>query len=745
LPPDYGGIEHYKLGRKIAITTYSSVFNTNPRINDAQTLIMDDAHSAEDYIGNLWSVSISRRKHPKLYEDVIELLKPELGLFAHMLLHDTTPLYVEDDIDLVPQPSFMRYAGALGELLDQELKESEARYSWSVIRRHLHACCLYVARSEILLKPVIPPTLTHRPFEDAKQRVYMSATLGEGGELERITGIRRIERIPMPEGWDRQNSGRRLFLFPDLSLEEDELLDLVVGATKQSRRALVLTPTKSHVMAVGEKLKNADIDVVNSSEIEESLEPFTDREDVALILANRYDGIDLPGDSCRLLILHDLPGGTNLQERFLLRRLSATSVLRDRIRTRLIQAVGRCTRSSTDYATVLIWGQRLFDFCAASENRMGMHPELQAEIEFGIKNSIDMDQTDYQQLIELMQNQEEEWRVADADIVQKREGKEKRPDPLATTLMEVAPLEVDFAYAMWSNDYKLALQKAVQITDRLGGNPLMPYRGWWYYLGGVAAWLGGSEYKDNDLTSKAGELFGAAANCTKTVSWLAGLTEKMKLATQEPVDVLAAHACESIRLVLEDLGLRGQKFELRMAELEEQISAGESTSFEAGLTTLGRLLGYQAIHPATKGAPDSVWILDGRLIFVFEAKSHEKLGDGVSLRTVRQALTHTQWVRDNCNIAVDAEIIPLLVTPRTRIDLEAQRNANGLFYWHSDDARQLLVIAISVLRRIRAEMNGIDNVAATEQIHAELAAEDLLPAALLSKLKEIPLNRLPIS
>jgi Helicase C-terminal domain len=120
--------------------------------------------------------------------------------------------------------------------------------------------------------------------------------------------------------------------------------------------------------------------VLEADDIEESLEPFTNASDTVLALANRYDGLDLPDDACRLLLLYGLPGGTNLQEQFLLYRLAATSLLRDRLVTRLTQAVGRCTRSDTDYAVVIILEQRLVDFVLKSDTRTILHPEIQAPI-----------------------------------------------------------------------------------------------------------------------------------------------------------------------------------------------------------------------------------------------------------------------------------------------------------------------------------------------------------------------------
>ena len=66
----------------------------------------------------------------------------------------------------------------------------DVKFTWPLLRDHLQACQIYLASREILIRPLVPPTWTHAPFEGAKQRIYMSATLGAGGDLERLTGPR---------------------------------------------------------------------------------------------------------------------------------------------------------------------------------------------------------------------------------------------------------------------------------------------------------------------------------------------------------------------------------------------------------------------------------------------------------------------------------------------------------------------------------------------------------------------------
>jgi hypothetical protein len=125
--------------------------------------------------------------------------------------------------DKLPSPLFAEVRAEFVALVDQYVGDTgDLRFPWQLLRDQLHACHLYLTPHEILLRPLIPPTWTHPPFTTARQRIFMSATLGEGGDLERLTGRANILRLPVPEGWDRQGIGRRFFIFPEMALDQDE-------------------------------------------------------------------------------------------------------------------------------------------------------------------------------------------------------------------------------------------------------------------------------------------------------------------------------------------------------------------------------------------------------------------------------------------------------------------------------------------------------------------------------------------
>jgi hypothetical protein len=218
----------YRNADRIAVTTYTSLFNTNPFFRDADLIIVDDVHAGEGYISGLWSVRIERTndEQKNLHTALRNVLRPHLDLttFAHIEGKGESA-FDRNWVDKLPTAEFAAIQGELIEVLDSHVADTDLRHPWSMIRDNLPACHLYFSSQEILIRPLIPPTWMHAPFSGPRQRIYMSATLGSGGDLERMVGRYPIRRLPVPKGWDRQGVGRRFFMFPDMSLKEYSLCD----------------------------------------------------------------------------------------------------------------------------------------------------------------------------------------------------------------------------------------------------------------------------------------------------------------------------------------------------------------------------------------------------------------------------------------------------------------------------------------------------------------------------------------
>ena len=183
----------------------------------------------------------------------------------------------------------------------------------------------------------------------------MSATLGAGGDLERLTGRKNIHRLTPPDGWDAQGVGRRFFIFPEMSLDDSEIEAFKRKLVEKTARSVFLTPSDKKASTISEKLEEIpSLKIFWPQEIEETKTPFISSSHAAVIAANRYDGVDFASDDCRLLFIEGLPKAMNSQERFLMSRMGANILFNERVLTRVVQAIGRCTRSLEDYSAVVI-------------------------------------------------------------------------------------------------------------------------------------------------------------------------------------------------------------------------------------------------------------------------------------------------------------------------------------------------------------------------------------------------------
>lgn len=734
----------YQRAEAIAITTYSGLFNTNPRINNPQVIICDDTHAGDEYISSLWSVQFTRKNHPVFFQALVDLLGDAIAedMRRRIAAQSDDPME-RSWVDLVPAPRYHDRISDLADLLDEHTRDTDLTYPWQMIRGRLEVCNIYVSPDSFLIRPCIPPTETHAPFTNADQRIFMSATLGVGGELERITGVRQIERLPIQPGWDKRGTGRRLILFPEL-LEGDGACGLAVEEVLlTSARTLVLVQENRVVDRFAAEFDNT-LTIFRAADVEHSLDDFVKAPGpAALVLANRYEGIDLPGEACRSMVLLDLPMAINLQERFLLERLGAVVQLRDRIRTRLTQGVGRCTRDESDYALVLLVGDDVLNWCATKDNVASLHPELQAEIDFGIENSKKRTLEEFRKLYVAFFSRGEDWVNAEEDIIARRDACERSPDSVTTALAASARHELAYVYALWRHDFDHAHEEAIGVTDALsGGKELKPYRTFWYYAAAAAADLAHRRSNDPRWMASYHNHIEKAVAMAIGVPWLAGLRD---LHPSLPVNSTTVTVdAEAISALLTEWHLVGPRFEHQLNTARQNILSAAAKSFETGLATLGKMLGYKARTWNENGAPDGLWILNNDISIVFEAKSDEDEDEPISLKTVRQAGSHANWVRNRNEISPGTTTHTVLITPRTNIRKDAQTSTNDISHATPDAFRDLFARAAEVLNSIRARARSLSEEARREliieQYHsARLTQADLIDTLLVHKLRSLPL------
>jgi len=722
------------------VTTYNSLFNTNPFFTNPEVIIVDDAHAAENYIASQWSLHISRFEEDDetLFAAVSGVLKGVLSSTNYTRLTGQWK-GIEDAtwVDKISTDKLVQIEGELCAAISENVEDRRQRYAWRMLADHLCACQMYVSSSEILIRPLIPPTWTHPPFAGAAQRIFMSATLGSGGNLERLTGRQKILGLPIPEGWDRQGIGRRFFIFPEKSLDETKTQNLRRAMMKRAGRSLVLAPNNDIATAtVSDVESSLGFPTFSAVDLEDSKSEFIEEKMAVAVFANRYDGIDFPNDDCRLLFVEGLPRATNLQERFLMTRMGANLLFNERVQTRVLQAVGRCTPGLNDYSAVVVTGGDLPEYLTDRKRRSYLHPELQAELEFGITQSTGVDAKTLLENFQIFLDHDAEWEEANEGILEARANAVQSPFPAMQQLADAVSHEIRYQAAMWQQDYVTAFESAREALGVLTDPGLRGYRALWHYLAGSAAELAAA-CGETPLAALARQQFQSAKEAATGIPWLVALARSSgSLATQEDQrNATLMLQVERLEARLVKLGkLHNRDFSAKEREIRDGLKGGQG--FEQAQVQLGEHLGFRAGKKEEDASPDPWWLI-GDVAFVFEDHANAK-GDKstVDATKARQAASHPDWMREHVPGAADATILPVLVTPAKKAKHGAMPVLRRVCYWDLDGFRawaEQALVTVRELRRTFDEPGDLEwrSLAATQLIAAKADAPGL--AAWLSE------------
>lgn len=751
---DPGKVADWQSLNNVVISTYSSLFNSNPKLNNPDLIILDDAHAAENYLSNFWSLSISRYKHEELYHQVIKLFRLDLNenLLQIIESNEADP-YTKQTVDLLPQPFLYEKYEQLVTLFESYLQtkdyDENIFFSYKFLANNIKNMQVYISWSEILFRPWIIPSQTYPPFANAKLRLYMSATFGSNGDLERMMGISKIQRITPPDGWERQSTGRRLFIFPNRNFEENLYIDWMKNKLTSIDRALIITPNSYYEENLKVHLSNLSHDILTAVDIEESLDEFTKNSKSLLLLKGRYDGIDLPGDDCRYLFVIELPKGLNLQEMFFWNKLNIRKLfLNERIRTRLTQAFGRCTRNPTDYAVVILIGQELLDFCNSLDNQKYLHPELRAEIEFGLENSNVSTLSDLNDIIDVFLFDKKQWDTAEQDIIKRRNARNKESEFSHQSLDKITKLEINYQYEIWKENYEKALEIANAITDIATDRDFDAFRSIWYYHSACAAYHNYKISGNNSFLKVFSEKINRALTCNKTITWYGKLNHKIN--PTEKLDIMEEslnNICSELtNKNLEELGLIGKKYELKITSIEKNIhNLTNAKSFDQGLVEFGKILGFTSLKPDGSAAPDVVWRISSEFLLIFETKLDVNTKESITVTTCRQANSHIQWIEAYLPLYRTKNNYTIIVSNRENLSGSALPYIKNLYYLNTKDITSLFKRTEHTLNEIRSQLDGLDISERLEVIQKHFQRENLNPISIVSELIKTKLSDISVS
>jgi hypothetical protein len=324
---------------------------------------------------------------------------------------------------------------------------------------------------------------------------------------------------------------------------------------------------------------------------------------------------------------------------------------------------------------------------------------------------------------------------------------ETLPDTTITGILEgVVKNEVDFAYAMWTQDYENAVLQGRAVVDGLSGNNIAAYRALWSFFVAGAAFI--QSLVDPKYDKVVIDFLTRAKEACKTISWF---PYEMKFMFKGPeaaerMSDLQALQVEGIVDLLNSLKSTGPTFHNRMKEVEGLLNTTNPDYFDRGMVELGRLLGFTTWKPNTPATPDAIWQLGFGLLYIFEGKSDESPTAGISVQNCRQAAGHIDWVKDESSLKHVEEVHNILVSPKSTIDKEAIPHCKEIHYFHTSDMLKLFEQTKRALMELRSTMTASHGSEVRERVlqklvDANLTASDITKLLTSKFTKDLPQNK----
>ncbi len=662
IPPEVHAAE------AILVTTVQKLFNAKSKYVfgrgapfDPCALVIDDAHAALEIVRDAFTIRAA--KDSPIYQRLFALFETALkeqspGGAACIKAGD--PFRTVE----VPYWSWLQQQHNVSKVL-AELDSSDApelKFVWGLVANFVPGLRCVFSGTHIEIAPEVLPVESVPVYSTVKHRIFMSATISDDAALVRDLGCApEAARSPL-ELSDAGGLGERMVIVPHLmdssrgSLTRDELMGLC-RSFAQRYAVVVIAPS---TVAAKKWAPVATRVVVDGQDISKALAGLRGGGPQLVVFANRYDGIDLPDDACRVLVLDGLPVARSMFDSI---DGSGTDSVNARTRSivhRVEQGLGRAVRSRSDYAAVVIWGPELVSLVSHRDLRTGMTEETRLQIELGLeiakkgKAQGDVKKT-IVDLVDTCLQRDGAWKKVYA---QKVKGARSPIDPaLRQARIDFADVERRAWQAFVANRGEAGARLLVGYLDRA---PSPDALRWWVLQRG--AWY----VRTTDPALSLEWQKAASERDTRALRPPQGTQYRKQAVRQASPAAAILDWCNEYEY--------GNAVLAAVEELRGQLvfaPDASSEQFEEGLRRLGAMLGLHSERPENdfNRGPDNLWLV-GQAALNIEAKNQvQTTATTISKDDIEQIAQSVAWTR---RLHPDrSKVVPLMAHPAARAAKDA--------------------------------------------------------------------------
>ncbi|EMN1930502.1 DEAD/DEAH box helicase family protein [Burkholderia ambifaria] len=607
--------EEFLNGDRILVTSASKLFNGMTKFGlhrqsiPLDTVLMDDAHACADRIREQCRIRISRDE--PAYAALLALFGTELeqqgtGTFAEIENEK------RDAFLPVPYWSWLAHESEIASILAQNSDRQSIKFSWPLLKDMLKHCQCIVSGAAIEIEPYVAPLDAFGSYAKAAHRIFMSATVTDDAFL--VKGLQLSpETISNPLTYAKETwSGEKMILLPSViheDLDRDRLVKwLATPGDKRKFGRVGLTPSVARSKD-WESYGAIITDKTNVGEIIDGLRKGDYEKTVVLV--NRYDGIDLPDSTCRILMFDSKPFSENLIDLYAERvRPNSKATLTKAMRT-IEQGMGRSVRGEKDYSVIIVVGSELVRILRDATSRQYLSPQFAKQVEIGIelgkmaKQEISDGEAPldaFNGLIRQCLTRDDDWKTYYGEQMA-----DVAPAGANNAILNIYAAELKAEKAYMAGDYGAAAAVLQSLLD--SGSVEADDKGW--YLQERARYLHSSARLDSQDQQKAAH---------KSNMLL------LKPATGVKVTKLTVRSqgrVERVQKWIRSFDNYGN-LDVAISDILGRLVFGtKADKFEHALNELAFALGFAGERPDAewKEGPDNLWALDDDHYLLIECKS----------------------------------------------------------------------------------------------------------------------------
>lgn len=636
-------------GKSILLCTYNALFNSLSKfgvkghqreIIPASAIILDDAHVAFSTVRDSFTITIQKQDKENLedYQYLTNIFRNTFEKLGNIGTFDDVVKGLEKNVVLdVPYWDWLDKSDEVRQYLSN--KRQKFQFVWEFLRDSFDYCYCLISSKAFAITPLFPLVDMIPTFANCPRRIFMSATINDDSAIVRTFDAAQ-EFIKKPiTSKSSVGVSERMILVPEwmkLDYKKIEniptmLGDLAKSISQKSLGTVILVPSETASKEWEDKATLAN----STDKVTEWVKKLKNRESSGpVVFANRYDGIDLQGDSCRLLILDGLPRGSSEYDLYLASVFVGGFAFNSTLAQRIEQGMGRGARGNDDYCVVIITSKKLTAWLSRQANLNFLTSTTLAQFKMGEEISRNIkDAEELKDTINLCLNRDTEWTTYHAETLSdnlsdlaQENNQNALSLTLASTERKVFKLLRDGYFEKAINQLNKYLENNSQIESQT--------KGWLEQLAARIAYQWGK----TDLHQ---EYQRSAYSDNQSL---------LRPQSSPPYIALTIPSQQSQQIInhLDEYRYK-RGFLSNFDEIVSHLVPEASTNqFEQALADLGSLLGFATERPdnSSKRGPDVLWLLNNMGIII-EAKSSKKSSNPLNKQEFGQLLTSVEWFKAN--------------------------------------------------------------------------------------------------